>query len=192
MLNQNMKFVVLVLFTMGFFLSGCSSQKVLPSSVEKSDSPWADFGSAKDAYDLIIPDYTSIEELKELGYDPYSMANVAILTYLDVIQRFMPNQAIRVSDLPSGVQRCIKAQDACYALEATPGVTEKSRYGNAALDVMNFRKRTELSGWNFDALIVVVDDVAVYKIWKGTPLSKKYDDKKNPLGPIQGIKDIIK
>ena len=35
------------------------------------------------------------------------------------------------------------------------------------------------------ALIVVVDDLVVYKVWDGTPLIDAEITKKNPLGPLQ-------
>jgi len=171
-------------------ITGCAS--ALPSEKKSMVSGWSTFDEAKASYDLIIPNYTTVTELKELGFDPFSTPNVRILTYLDIIQRFIPNTSLRISDLNEGIQRCIHAREACYAYEATPNSQYKKRYGNVALDVMNFRKQTQISGWSFDALIVIIDDQVVYKIWGGTPMSLEYGDKKNPLGPLQGIKDLIK
>jgi hypothetical protein len=46
--------------------------------------------------------------LECLGCDPFSDANVSILTYLDVLSRFLPNNSItipRLIELFSGLRR---------------------------------------------------------------------------------------
>lgn len=173
-------------------LSAC--QSVLPSEKASHESPWTTFDDAKQAYELVIPNYTTVDELREVGFDPYSVPNVGILTYLDIIQRFIPNTSIKIEDLDEGIQRCIKAREACFAYEATPSRTKKKRYGNAAADMMGFRKRERIEGWTFNALIVIIDELVVYKIWGGVPNFVENKQKKNPLGPLQGdaIRDLIK
>ncbi len=174
----------------GPLLSGC--QSALPSENETMESPWPTFDHTKNAYDLVIPNYTTVDELKELGFDPYTIPNVGILTYLDIIQRFIPNTSIKVEDLDEGIQRCIKAREACYAYEAAPSQTKKKRYGSVAADVMGFRKKTRITGWSFNALIVIIDDLVVYKIWGGVPNFVEHKSRKTPLGPLQGNKDVFK
>lgn len=183
---------LLTLLSGNLLLTAC--QSVLPSEKASHESPWTTFDDAKQAYDLVLPNYTTVDELREVGFDPYTVPNVGILTYLDIIQRFIPNTSIKIDDLDEGIQRCIKAREACYAYEATPSRTKKKRYGNAAADMMGFRKRERIEGWTFNALIVIIDELVVYKIWGGVPNFVENKQKKNPLGPLQGdaIRDLIK
>ena len=55
------------------------------------------------------------------------------------------------------------------------------------LDSLNFKRRTEISGWRFTGLIVLKDDLVVYKLWGGQPSIKESEETRNPLGPFQGV-----
>lgn len=182
--------VVLAGLGLQLFLSGC--QSALPEEKSSMISPWTTFDQAKASYDLIIPNYTTTEELKQLGYDPYRVPNVGILTYLDIIQRFIPTESIKVEDLDEGIQRCIRSREACHAYEATPSWRKKKRYGSVAADVMGFQKKERTTGWSFNALVVIIDDVVVYKIWGGVPNFVEDKKKSTPLGPIQNNVDSVK
>lgn len=165
-----------------WILVGCN---VLPSDENHSKSPWKSFDEAKTAFDLIIPNKTTVEELKALKYDPYTTPNVSILTYVDIIKEFIPNQSIKVSDVDPAIQQCIKVRERCFAYEVKPHQKHSSRHGNVLLDLLGFRKKTETTGWKFDATIVMIDDKVVYKIWGGSPMSIEHKDTKKPLGPLQ-------
>ncbi len=169
--------------------SGCAS--VLPSNQNRTFTAWSTFEEAKKAYDSIIIGRTDFKSLTKLGFDPFRTPNVRRLTYLDVIKIFMPNPTIGIERLDHGVRRCIEERENCYAIEANPRYRKKRRYGNAALDLLNFRKETEVSGWEFRAVVVLVDDVAVYKIWSGVPIFLEHGTRKNPLGPIEGARDFL-
>lgn len=52
--------------------------------------------------------------------------------------------------------------------------------------MFNFRKKRELQGWSFKAVFVFVNDVLVHKVSNGEPNIHRLEDKKNPLGPLQG------
>lgn len=170
-------------------LTACSN--ALPRSERTMRSPWESFDEAMSAYEKIIPYETTTDDLKALGYDPYSTPNVKILSYLDVIQRFMPNNSIKQGDLDPGVDFCLKARERCLAYEATPGNSKTKREGNVLLDLMTFKRKTVDTGWFFNALIVMVDGVAVYKVWSGSPLISGEEIRKNPLGPLQGAGDAV-
>ena len=53
-------------------------------------------------------------------------------------------------------------------------------------DLLGFKRKTIETGWRFDALIVLNNGVAVYKIWSGTPIMDSEKSRNNPLGPLQG------
>lgn len=128
---------------------------------------------------------------KRLGFDPFSIPNVKILTYLDIIQRFIFNPSIKKEDLDEGIQRCIDAKTRCVAYEINPRITKSKRHGNFWLDFFNFKRNIKETGWRFEAIIVMVDDVVVYKLWGGNPLIDEGRETKNPLGPLQNAGDLF-
>ena len=84
--------------------TGCRS--LFPSESKTTRTPWQNFDEAQAAFDKITPHKTSIEELKSLGFDPSTTPNVKVLTYLDLIERFIPNQSITLADL-QGCSSCV-------------------------------------------------------------------------------------
>ncbi|KAB7627495.1 hypothetical protein [Alkalilimnicola sp. S0819] len=177
----------LVLLLLFGSLTGCATHHVLPRSEQTVDSPWQSFEEAKSAYDRIRPSHTTTAELRELGYDPYGGANIRILSYLDLLGMFMPNDAIALEDLAPALRRCLAAKDRCYAYEASPAHAVDQRSGNLLLDIMSFRRHVVHSGWNFKALIVVHEERVVYKLWGGTPRINRSSTDSTPLGPLQQI-----
>lgn len=138
------------------------------------------------SYDKVILNKTTVKQLRELGFDPYSTPNVKILSYLDVIQKFMPTNSVKLEQLPLSVRQCLAKQETCIAYEAHPGIIKRKRVGSVFKDLLGFKRRTIETGWRFDALIVIDGDVAVYKIWSGIPIMDSEKSRKNPLGPLQG------
>jgi hypothetical protein len=57
--------------------------------------------------------------------------------------------------------------------------------------IFNFRRRTEVTGWEFTAVIVMKDDLVVYKLWSGMAAINAYIESKKPLGPQQNSEDIL-
>lgn len=164
-------------------LSGCGSS--LPKGEAKTQSPWQTFDEAKAAYDSIELQETTTDDLQELGFDPYSTPNVKILSYLDIIEVFSPNDSVKPADLPPSVLACIKAREQCLAYQATPSVSSSVRVGNVFLDLLKFKRERIRTGWSFNALVVINQGVVVYKIWSGVPSIDEMESHKNPLGPIQ-------
>jgi hypothetical protein len=174
-----------------FFLTACSNKSLLPSVTASTESPWKSFSQAKTSFDQISPNVTTLSELSALGFDPFRTPNITRLTYLEVIQHFMPNQSIQIEDLDIELQHCIKARKSCYALAVKPAFNQQERYGGVMADIFKFRRKTRTTGWKFDALIVLNGDKVVYKIWGGEPNMLILEDKKTPLGPLQGIVNAV-
>ena len=169
--------------------TGCRSLFTSGSNTVKS--PWKDFGEAKIAFDEITVGQSTTNELECLGFDPFSNANVKILTYLDVTSRFIPNNSIQKEDLPRSVRECLAAQDNCQAYELDLTVTRSKRYGNLFLDVFGFNRKNRETGWSFKALIVLNRGRVVYKLWSGEPNLERHETKKKPLGPLQELDTTI-
>ena len=179
------------LLLLQFCLWGCSSSAFLPSAKNTVRSPWNSFDEVKTAFDKIKPYETDRAKLRELGFAPDSSPNVQILNHLDILQRFLPNQSITLEDLDEGLQDCLAAQDHCQAYEILVRHTDAERYGNVLLDLLNFHRRTSLTGWEFKAIVVMKDDLTVYKLCSGKPKINEFQDSRNPLGPLQNTEKVI-
>lgn len=161
-------------------LSACSG--LLPKVKEVTYSPWNSFDEAKLAFDQIVINKTNKEELKKLGFDPFTTPNINILTYLDIAGT-MPS--LKEEEWDKGLLKCVKAAFKCSGYDIEPKYLKRQRYGNFWLDLLNFRRKTKVTGWKFKALVVIVDDIVVYKLWGGNPSVKQDRDETNPLGPLQ-------
>ena len=123
--------------------------------------------------------------MQEIGFNPQVTSNIKILNYLDIMDRFMPNQSITKKDLADGLQDCLDDEEQCTAYEISIRKFDSQRHGNLFLDLFNFRRKTTVSGWQFNALIVMKDGLVVYKLSSGAPMTDELRDSKNPLGPLQ-------
>ncbi len=160
---------------------------LLPKIDTQSETHWTSFEAARGAFDEITPYQTRVPQLNTLGFDPFSNPNITILTYSDVIRRFVPNPQISMQNLDRGVSECIAAHEACRAYEIDVRSIKRQRIGNFWADFLNFKRHTEVAGWRFNGLIVINGDLVVYKLWGGQPLIKEREEARNPLGPLQSM-----
>lgn len=176
--------ILLVMFT------GCSN--LLPSVKNEIVSSWNDHNSIQNAYDNIIINSTTKPELHNLGFNPQKTSNIKLLNYVDIMDRFIINSSISLSDLDTSLQKCLEDQQSCIAYESTFSKMNKKRYGNFFLDLFNFRKKSKITGWEFYSLIIMHKNIVVYKVSNSSPNIQTREDKKNPLGPFQSMESIIK
>ncbi|PIV87436.1 MAG: hypothetical protein COW48_11500 [Hydrogenophilales bacterium CG17_big_fil_post_rev_8_21_14_2_50_63_12] len=174
------KWVILIAF-----LAGCAT--LLPRGETFTQGQWRNYQEAQQAFDRIIPHQTSIQDLKLLHLDPESNPNITILNYSDVVRRFIPSPSINANDLDSGVQECIKAKTACIGYEINQETLTRTRYGNFWVDFLNFNRKTELVGWSFNGVILIKERVVIYKLTGGQPEIRRFEENRNPLGPLQGV-----
>lgn len=176
---------------LSLMLGGCTA--MLPHGEDRVISPWKSFDEVMAAYDKVVPNETTREELEALKFSPKYSPNVRILNHFEILNRVVPHPAVAREDLPPGLLKCIKEQDACQAYEVKVLNTENKRYGNFLADFFNFRRKTQVRGWAFNAVFVLDDGLVIYKVWSGTPNIDEYRDTNNPLGPLQGIgSDAVK
>jgi hypothetical protein len=168
-------------------LSACASWGVLPSTVEKTESPFQTYKSAEDAYGQVKPFVTTARELKTRGFDPYTTPNIRVLNYLDLVPRFLPQQSMKMEDLDPAVQACLTAREHCTGWLAEPSTSSKDRTGNVALDVLGFERETTSTGWKASMLLLIQNGVVVYKLWSGTPTILEVKTESKPLGPLQDL-----
>jgi hypothetical protein len=166
-------------------LTGCAA--LLPRSETGVASQWSSFNSAKENFNRVTPYETDKKQLVALGLDPVTNPNITILNYSDVIRRFIPSSAVAAENLDRGISECIAAKNDCTAYEVDVKSLKKKRAGNFWLDALNFKRLTETTGWRFTGLIVLKDDLVVYKLWGGQPSIQEAETSRNPLGPFQGF-----
>jgi len=186
-----MKAFAMCLLYLALVLTTTGCKALFSSSSQRSRTPWQNFDEAQAAYDKVVPHQTTIIELKSMGFDPLTTPNVKILTYLDLIQRFLPNNSITLEDLQPDVRACIESKDCCHAYEMDLDLTDSKRYGNLVLDVFGFNRKTKTTGWTFKALIIVKDDIVAYKLRSGEPNVDRLEEKTKPLGPFQEMDNVL-
>jgi len=170
-------------------LAACGT--LLPRSEAVTDSPWQSFEDAQRAFDQIVPHKTTVADLKRLKLDPASNPNITILNYSDVLRRFIPSPSVDASSLDAGVQECVRAATRCQGYEVNHRVLKRNRYGNFWADIFNFRRKVDVVGWRFNAVLLIKDSVVVYKLTGGQPVIHEHEDSNNPLGPLQGVGETL-
>ena len=165
-------------------LAGCDS--MLPRSKSVAESAWGSFDDARAAFDKLEAHKTRAGELAKLGFDPFANANVTLLNYSDLIRRFVPGTVALAESIDGDILNCIAVKERCRAVEVDIINSRSERVGSFFLDFLNFRRTTEITGWRFNAVVVLKDDVVVYKLWGGRPMIKEVNEYRNPMGPLQG------
>ncbi len=173
-----------IILSLILLLTGCGV-RLLPTTEDTVRSPWDSFEEAKAAFDQVVIHETNLKGLQQVGFDPFTTANMEILTYLDIMERFLPNQAITKEDLDEGIRQCIEAQSKCLAYEMKVQVENTERKGNVFLDLFGFKRKTYRKGWQFNSLFVFNEGCVVYKLWGGIPNINETSLRKKPLGPLQ-------
>jgi hypothetical protein len=167
-------------------LAGCAS--LLPTSLSEVTGRWHSFDEAKATIEAIVPDRTTVTDLRAAGIDPYASTNVQLLSYSDVLLRF-PLNASFAGD--PGLRECLAAGKACIGYSINVRETKKDHVGSFWQDTLGFKRVVETSGWQFNALILLVGDRVVYTIYGGQPNLHEQEITRQPLGPAQNLGDAI-
>jgi len=170
-------------------LAGC--QALLPETAQRTVVGWADFEAAQRVVESFVPYKTTKAEIAAQGIDPYVNPAVSLLSFSDILQRFAASSAMRPEDFDPGIRACLSAGKRCtgYAIHAQR--TKRDRVGNFWLDSLNFKREIDTRGWNFTALVILVDDIVVYTLYGGQPNIRNYEVTRNPLGPLQSWGDQV-
>ena len=176
--------LVTILITLAL-LGGCSS--LLPRGDTATESPWQDFEDAQKTFDQIVPHRTTVEELRTMHLDPRANPNITLLNYSDILRRFIPSPSVDPKELDDGVKECIAARTGCIGYEVDHRMIKRKRVGSFWLDFLNFKRDTDVTGWRFNAVLLLRDNVVIYKITGGQPKIHDTDLTRNPLGPLQGF-----
>lgn len=179
------QFSIELALALGLVLTtGCAS--LLPKS-NNDVSAFKSFEEARSAIEGITPLKSDLTTLSAMGLDPVKYPNVTLLTHADVVRRFVPGSVLTKQDLDPGVVACLEARDACRGMEVVASRIAKNRTGNFFADFLNFSRRTDTTGWRFNAVILLVNNTVVYRTWAGQPVVNETEVHTNPLGPLQDV-----
>ena len=180
---------VLAALAAAWLASGC--QALLPDASEAVRIEWHTFEEASAAIEKIVPFETHKSELSKDNIDPMKNPGVTLLSYPEVVQRFASGSALRPEELDPGIRLCLLSSKTCtgYAIVARRLWSERT--ANFWLDSLNFRREVDTRGWTFNAIVLFVDDVAVYRSYGGQPNVRERKVQRNPLGPLQGWGDAV-
>lgn len=167
-------------------LSATACSSLLPVSHSNASS-FTSFEEARNAVVALVPMKSSRSTPANGGIDFAAQPNTKILTHSDVVRLLVPAGLLKREDLDPGILVCVEARDACQGLDINASRIAKTRTGNFFADFVNYRQRTETTGWRFNALILYVDDLVVYRSWGGQPKVDELDVSTRPLGPFQDL-----
>jgi hypothetical protein len=170
-------------------LVGCGGLGLLPRQTDIKNTSFRNYQAVETAYQQITPGTTRASDLSQIGFDSSEAPNVEVLSYLGVIERFMPRDSIKFDNLDPSVQSCIEARDRCTAYVFRPERLHQRRTGNIFLDVMGFERQTVSYGWSAEVMVLVLDGRVAYKVMSGHPNIQNFEDKVQPLGPLQDLGD---
>lgn len=165
-------------------VQGCTA--LLPRAHTESPT-FQTFDAARQAIEALVPARSDLAELQDKGLTPDKQPNTVILTQADVVRRVFNGGILGKEDLDPGIVTCINARNACRGWELNVARITKARTGSFFPDFFNFKRRTETTGWRFNALILLVNDVVVYRGWGGQPVVNDVEINNNPLGPFQDM-----
>ena len=172
--------VALLLFAA---LAGCSS--LLPRGSADTPQGFATFEQADAAAGRIVAFQTRTSELAGLGFDPVAGRNVTLIPYPEIIARLAPHPGLPLDKLDPGIRECIELQTGCRGYLFRFERQDHRREGSFWLDFLNLRRTTYVSGWWFEALVVVTDDAVLFRNVAGQASTDKVERQVNPLGPLQ-------
>src|SRR5215469_3920492 len=143
-------------------LVGCGGLGLLPRESDVKNTSFKSYREVQIAYQEIAPGQTRTDDLGVMGFDSNDSPNVEVLSYLGVIEKFIPRDSIRFDNLDPVVQQCIEARDRCTGFVFHPERLHKERLGSWFLDVLGFQRTTVNYGWSAEIVLLVMDGRVAY------------------------------
>lgn len=177
----------IVLCALAAGLAGCTA--LLPKSQAETEAIWRSFDEARIAIEKIEAYKTTREDLRSVGIGTPGDPTITLLSHVDIAVRFPIGGVLREQDVDPGIRDCLRSGKACNAYLINLRRTNRDRIGNFWLDALRFRREVNITGWSFNALVIFVNDLAVYAVYGGQPAIHELEVERNPLGPLQGWGD---
>ena len=164
---------------------------MLPAQTEIGSSTFQSYKDVRIAFNQIALSHTSMPELASLGFDAQNTPNVQVLSYLDIVEHFMPNSSMAFDRLDPAVQECIMARTGCEGYVFKQQHHEFNRSGSLLLDLFGFLHTTTETGWTAQVLVLVRNGQVTHKLLSGEPNVQIVRDDVQPLGPAQNLGGIV-
>ena len=169
--------------------AGCGG--ILPHESNVDATQFQSHDQLMTAYGSIVPGKTRLADLSGLGFGPLTTPNTEVLSYTQIVDRFMPSEAMTFQQVPPPVRACIEAAARCTAYLYRLSHTAKQRHGGVVPDLLGVERDTVNTGWRVDVVLLLEDDKVVYKLMSGEPNMESREDNSRPLGPLQDIGNAI-
>lgn len=170
-------------------LSGCDGV-LLPAQKDHANGGFKNYADVVVAYNKVVPGQTHVADLTTIGFDA-GEPNVEQLSYLGVMERFLPRANMGLADLAPEVRDCVKSREHCSAYVFRPSQVNQERTGDTMLDVFGFDRTTVSHGWSAEVTILIHDDRVTYKVISSKPHIETTQEKVQPLGPLQDIGSAV-
>jgi hypothetical protein len=171
-------------------LAGCAG--LLPRGTSDTPTPFASYEEARAATERVVPFRTRTGELKALGFDVQAGRNVTLIPYPEIVARLAPHSGVPLDALEPGIRECILARTDCRAYAFRFERIDRTREGPFLADFVNVRRVTRVTGWSFDALIVVAGDRVLFRNYAGQAHIDRLERQINPLGPFQSGEALLR
>ena len=171
-------------------LGGCGGL-LLPSQSEVGSTSFDSYRSVHNAFERIALRQTSMQEMSDLGFDAQTTPNVAVLSYLEIVERFMPNSSMAFDHLDPAVQECIMARTLCEGYVFKVEHHDFQRTGSLFLDIFGFVHTVRETGWTANVLVLVQNGRVTHKLLSGEPNVQVVRDDVQPLGPMQNLAGVF-
>jgi hypothetical protein len=166
-------------------LAGCSG--ILPRESNASSSKFETYEQFMASYAGIRLGQTRLNDLNALGFGTQTTPNIVVLSYMEIVDRFLPAEGMTLQQAPPAVRLCIAAQFRCSAYVFHFQNSKTQRSGGVVPDMLGIARHTVNDGWSAEAVLLLQDDLVVYKIISSRPYIQERHDKTRPLGPLQDM-----
>lgn len=103
----------IVVLGTGLLLCACTS--LLPGRDTEWPSGFDSFDAAAKAFDEVVPNRTTVDQLNTLGFDLQASPNVTLISYPQLTGRLAPDRGVPFEAIDPGIRDCIVARLACQA-----------------------------------------------------------------------------
>jgi hypothetical protein len=170
-------------------LAGCSG--ILPRESDANTAEFQTYNDLMAAYDKIVPGSTTLAQLSVIGLDSKKLPNVTVLSYIEVMNKFMPQYSpITIDRVPKGARDCIEAKSRCSGLVFRFDRRQTRHNGNVAADIFQFHQDKVRYGWSAEIILLIRDEDVAYKVISGMPYAEERMENVRPLGPLQDVDGI--
>jgi len=167
------------------FAAGCSG--ILPHESSLDTASFQTYDQVMASFDSIDLGKTRRDDLGKIGLDTRTTPNIQLLSYSDIVDHFFPSETMKLEQVPATARQCMEAQDRCSGYVIRLRHSSKLRNGSVVADLLGTERDTVSHGWSAKIVLLLQDNIVVYKEISGSPYTEEHQNKSQPLGPLQDL-----